>query len=309
MGLDHVCPICHRESVHDRSVPDWGEMRCCPSCRLVFANPMTLPESPESFYSKAYRGFSEYAGMEDYSRRISGSINKANKGSIDSERIHFCGARADAMTWIKENISPGSVVLDIGCATGYFPRLLRKNGFMAVGLEVAKECVDMLTDEGFQIWHGTIDSIPYNWNQPVLCTTFFVLHHLPDPVGFLATIRSKFPNANLLVGVWNRFPSPQRISAASLPPRTLTWWSPQSLQKAMEKAEYQVDSVSELIHPYEFGMPRVTRGRFTMWARSSGHYRLLSIYYAVKPKVVWPWRFWKRLTGKPSSVLARGKPC
>jgi hypothetical protein len=44
MKVDFGCPICHGESVHDRSVPGWSEMRCCMSCKLAFANPMTLPE-------------------------------------------------------------------------------------------------------------------------------------------------------------------------------------------------------------------------------------------------------------------------
>lgn len=309
MKLNHACPICLGESVHERFVPDWGEMRCCASCELVFANPMTLPESSESFFGKAYQGVLDDPGMEDMGGRI--LLREAEKkGKIDPEKRRLpSGAQGQAMAWLKKNISPGSVVLDIGCGAGYFLSSLRNNGFTPAGLEVAKEAADMLTNDGFKVWHGTVDSIPADWQNPEACTCFFVLHHVPDPVGFLATIRDKFPNASLLIAVWNRFPSPPDFGPRSLPPRTIAWWGPQSLQRAMEKAGYQVDSVSQRIEAHQFRIPRITQRGFSDWAMSSGHYRLLAIYYAVKPKLVWPWRLWKQLRGKCGSALAIGKPC
>jgi len=262
---------------------------------------MTLPESPESLFSKAYQGLSEYVGMEDYRYRI-------NNKDIINFRTRTWGAYIQAMAWLKANVPRGSVVLDIGCGVGYYLAALRKKGFTPVGLEVAKGPVDMLTDQGFEVWHGTVDSVPHNWKQPEVCISFFVMHHLQDPVGFLATIRNKFPTASLVVVAWNQYPSPQKLTAASLPPRALAWWGSHSLRKAMEKAGYQLEVVSEPIAPSEFEMPRIIRRLFPHKSRSWWYYILLSIYRAAKPVVFWPLKFWKRPRARSNTVLVIGKP-
>lgn len=308
MKLDHACPICQGESVHERLVPDWGEMRHCAPCRLVFANPMTLPESPESLFTKAYEGLLENTGMESYGQRI--KLKKEMKdANVDSDRTRVYGAYIKAMAWLKANVPRGSVVLDIGCGVGHFLADLHKNGFTPVGLDVAEGVVEMLRDEGFEVWHGTIESVPPNWQQPVVCSSFFVMHHLQDPVGFLTTIRNKFPKATLLIAAWNQYPSPQQFSAASLPPRSLAWWGKQSLRKAMEKAGYQIEFVSEPLGPSEFEMPWIIRRLFSRKSESWWNYRLLTMYRSAKPVVFWPLKLWKRLRGRPNSVLALGKPC
>jgi len=310
MNLNAVCPICHGESIHEMPVSNWGEMRRCVSCELIFANPMTLPETPESLYDKAYKGVFENPGMKAYSERITRRL-EMKKGNIDPEKLLFWGAHSEAKTWLKKNVPRGSAVLDIGCGMDSWLATLRKSGFVPVGLDVAKEVVDIRTSEGFEVWHGTIDSIEPNWKQPAVCTCFFVLHHVPDPVGFLATIRSKFPKATLVIGMWNVFPAQRKMPAKGLPPRTLTWWGPKSLKKALEKAGYRVNLLSEPIAASEFPIPQVIRQLIPHNQRTAFHYRLLSIYYAIKPAVFLPWKYWKRLKTKtkPSTLLAIGEPC
>jgi len=280
------------------------------SSELIFANPMTLPETPESLYNKAYQGVFENPGMKEYSERITLRL-EMKRANIDPEKLLFWGAYDQAKTWLQKNVPKGSVVLDIGCGIGGWLSTLHKKGFMPVGLDVAKEVVDIRTDEGFEVWHGTVDSIEPDWKHPAVCTCFFVMQHLPDPVGFLATIRSKFPKATLVISVWNKFPAPQKLSAASLPPRTLTWWGPKSLKKALEKAGYRVNLVSEPIGASEFAMPRIIRQLIPRDQRPAFYYRLLSIYYTIKPAVFLPFKFWKRLTTRTrtSTVLAIGEPC
>jgi SAM-dependent methyltransferase len=309
MNSNAACPICHGETIHEMPVSNWGEMRRCVSCELIFANPMTLPETPESFYDKAYKGVFENPGMKAYSERLTRRL-ETKSDNIDPEKLLFWGAHDEAKTWLKKNVQKGSVVLDIGCGLGNWLDTLRKNGFVSVGLDVAKEVVDIRTSEGFEVWHGTINSIEPNWKQPAVCTCFFVLHHLPDPVGFLATIRSKFPKATLVIGMWNVFPVPQ-LQPAGQPPRTLTWWGPKSLKKALEKAGYRVNLLSEPIAASEFAMPKIIRQLIPHNQRTAFHYRLLSIYYTIKPVVFWPLKFWKRLKTEtpPSTMLAIGEPC
>lgn len=307
MELNIECPICQSESEHIRSIPDVGEIYCCKLCQLAFTNQTSLPKSPESLYNDAYKGLTLNIGMQEYHMRTV-LKEQRSKGNIEPEIMGFWGVRGEAIRWLKRNVPEGSVVLEIGAGMGYFLTAARKNGFEPVGLDVAEEAVKTLNNDGFKMWHGTVDSIPHNWQRPTVCASFFVLHHLADPIGFLTTIRTKFPEAYLIVAAWKRFPLPSQLKPAGLPPRTLTWWSLNALQKAVEKAGYQVDMVVQSMEHEEFGLPRVTPHGFSDWALSSGHYRLFSIYHAIKPKVFLPWKFLKRLRGKSSSILVLGKP-
>lgn len=306
MESSQACLICQHETVHVCNVLDWGEMRRCLSCDFVFANPMTLPDSPESLYDNAYKGIFDNPGMAEYSQRFT---LRGKRAKFKNNPGLFYGLFDQALTYLQKTVPKGSVVLDIGCGVGYWMSALRKNGFDPVGLDVAKEVVDMLGDEGFEVWHGTIDSLDPNWKQPAICTCNFVLHHLVDPVGFLATIRQKFPRAKLLVGVWNHAPMPKNILATTLPPRTLSWWGPQSLKQAMEKAGYRVgDRVYQPIGASEFEAPRIIRRFFLNETKAARNHKLLSIYYTVKPVIFWPFKFWKRFVGKPDTVLSIGHP-
>jgi hypothetical protein len=284
-----------------------GEIRCCELCQLAFTHQTSAPESPATLYNDAYKGRALNIGMQEYHKRTV-LKEQRKKGNIAPETMGFWGVRGQAIRWLKRNVPEGAVVLEVGSGMGYFLTAARKNGLTPVGLDVAEEAVNMLEDDGFTMWHGTVDSIPCDWQQPAVCVSFFVLHHLADPIGFLTTIRDKFPKAYLLVAAWNRFPLPLEMAPAGLPPRTLTWWSPHALQKAVEKAGYQVDMVVQSMEHEEFGLPKVTPHGFSDWALSTGHYRLFSVYHAIKPKIFWPWKFLKRLRGKSSSILVLGKP-
>jgi SAM-dependent methyltransferase len=280
------------------------------SCRLAFADPLSLPDSPEALYGDAYRGLSADAGMEEYHHRV--NLRERRKlGQVSPETMQFWGAFGRAMDWLMENVPRGSTLLDIGCGMGYFITAARERGFVPVGLDVAQEVVDLLSDEGFSMWHGTVDSVPDGWHQPTVCTSFFVMHHMPDPVGFLSTVRAKFPQATLLVSAWNRYPLPPVLAPAGSPPRTVTWWSPHALRRAFEEAGYTVEHVFPLLEHYAFGLPaaaRRNRRSFSDWALETGHYRLFSAYHAIKPRAYWPLKMWKRLRGKASSVLVVGRP-
>jgi SAM-dependent methyltransferase len=247
--------------------------------------------------------------MKAYRERVMRRLEIQN-GNIDPEKMLFWGAREQAKNWMKKNVPKGSVVLDIGCGIGSWLTTLRKIGFKPVGLDVAKEVVDIRASEGFEVWHGTVDSIEPNWKNPTVCTCFFVLQHVPDPVGFLSTIRSKFPKASLVIGVWNKYPAPQKLQEASLPPRTLAWWGPKALKNALEKGGYRVILFSEPIAASEISMPQTIRQLIPQNQRNIFYYKSLSIYYALKPVIFLPWRLWKRLINRTrtSTLLAICKP-
>lgn len=215
------------------------EIRHCLSCGLVFANPMSYPKHVTDLFENAYLGNETEMGLKRYYLRL--KARKALlKQSLSPIRL-FTPYKA-AISFIRSNVPPRSTVLDIGCGLGLFMHELKRLGYRACGLEVSKPLVEILRQEGFEVWHGTVDTLPSNWVEPQVCTCFSVLHHLEEPLKFLITIRRKFPGAFFLVGEWITPPKKYK-QEPYYPPSQMSWWQPQSLRIAMEKAGYDVEIV------------------------------------------------------------------
>src|SRR5581483_4228996 len=89
---------------------------------------------------------------------------------------------------------------------------------------------------GFQVWHGTLESMPDGWVQPDAVVAFFMFHHLEDPLSFLTTIRRRWPAAPLAIAQYG--PSNRLDAASTSPPRTLLRWNARALAHALERAGY-----------------------------------------------------------------------
>jgi hypothetical protein len=121
---------------------------------------------------------------------------------------------------------------------------LRQHGYDTHGVDVAVPPVEMLRKAGLQVAHGSLDSVPESWPFPKVVSCFEVLEHVPDPVGFLASIRKRFPDTPLVLSV--PLPVDERCHeiggfchAADYPPNHLTRWTSESLRIAFEKAGYR----------------------------------------------------------------------
>jgi hypothetical protein len=240
------------------------------------------------------------------------------KAQVDPRKM-LTGAHREALAWIESNTPHGAVVLDIGVGPGYFLKALRMQGFRPMGLDVAEEPLKSLREEGYHVWHGTIDTIPANWPEPTVCSMFFALHHLPDPVAFLRNIRTKFPDAVLITAESNglsQLLSSRRIpSPAWLPPRNLGFWGPKSLRKAMELAGYKVEkdtgiamTTSDYVIPGSNALylTQLLRTCYLMFRTCLQ--RWLPTYYAARTVLFKPGAFLDRLRGKTPSIVCIGQP-
>jgi len=160
-------------------------------------------------------------------------------------------AQHRGLAYIREEVPPGQLILDIGCGSGLFLESTRRAGYAVAGVEVAEPAVAFLRRAGFQVFHGTVEEVPDGWVDPAVCTSFYVLHHVTDPAGFLATLRRKFPKAPLVLTEHYLGTDPQGLSPLNLPPRRLTIWNQESLGRALTKAGFAVDRLELVPHePY-----------------------------------------------------------
>lgn len=211
-------------------------MRECTDCGLFFADPMTLPMTSEELYSKAYNGEMGVTDMHHFATRI--------KHRDAWHRLYrFILPKTPALTlnWIRHNLPQGATVLDIGCGPGYVLHALRRRGYKVIGIEPGEKPASILKEEGFQVWQGTLENYPSDWPVPDAVTSFFMLHHLPDPGGFFAILRQRFPNATLLIADHHNNThifSSKEARQRSMPPRFLTWWTGHTLEQALTRAGF-----------------------------------------------------------------------
>ncbi len=305
VGTKPLCPICSAASRYFLPAPNWGEMRRCVSCGFVFANPLTLPEGSENLFGRAYEGGETRTSMHQFHNRILYQ-ELLTKAGITETKWGFNSAQGETIAFLQEKFAPGSAILDIGCGTGKFLDAVQRLGFEAYGLDISKELVELLQNRGLRIWHGTIDTLPSGWVAPQVCTSFGVMHHLPDPVGFLETIRAKFPNAMLIVSEVNRFNGIHPYSKGAVPPRHLSWWGPEQLELAMKKVGYDVQVVLPkvlssdwILEDMEFRLVSALSPRFPY---------LIRAYYKISGWVFWPLALFYRLRGWSNQILAIGQP-
>ena len=215
-------------------------MRLCRDCDFVFAWPVEHID-PVDIYSRAYRGGETRTEMDDYATRL------GRRGIVvRNETIGLWSpAHHEALRWLEANVPKGSTVLEVGCGLGSFMRALRRRGYNAVGVDVAEPVVEAVKHEGFQAWCGTVDSIPDGWvqPQPAAIVSFFLLHHLTDPIAFLRAIRSRW-SAPLIMG-YNRAPTKRTARVNNFPPRTWGWWSERAIARALKRAGYAAVEITK----------------------------------------------------------------
>jgi SAM-dependent methyltransferase len=303
-----LCPVCGGASQHVCPAPGWGEMRSCVECGLIFAQPLALPMSSVELFSAAYSGEVTDNDMVEFNKRLTVA---SSKHTIPSSDLTLCSsAHQESLTILKERFAKGTRILEIGCGPGLFMKALRSAGFEAVGCDVAYPAVEFLRSQGFTVFHGSVDDCALDDPEPTAVTCFFVIHHVPDPLGFLSSIRLRFPRSTLIIS--ERLSDLKAALARprhprALPPRSLTDWDCDTLRLALEKAGYSRISVART---------KFAASEFSVPGGQSAYIRLrnvipsyiLVLYLLVKRIAFWPLALCQRMRRRSNAILAIAEP-
>jgi len=233
-----TCPVCEsRDSVRIESFRSFTIRRCA-ACGVDFADPMAYDETA---YKLAYEG----ASLEDQSdyKAISDSIQSyIEKGDIKGLKGVIPAFYPFVLKAVRRAISPTGLVLDVGCGSGVFLALLKNANMRGLGMDVAPLPIQVLKRLGFAAHVGSVEDVPSSEGNPEAVCALELIEHLPDPVGFLRSIRDRFPQARCFISV----PCPSRVAlrhgrreSFDYPPHHLTRWSSESLKFALTKAGYR----------------------------------------------------------------------
>lgn len=134
--------------------------------------------------------------------------------------------------------------LDIGCADGRFVECARENGLDAEGIELSEVAVDQGKSRGVPITCTTIE----DWNPLYrydTITSFDVLEHVLDPVGYLQFAhRLLLPSGTLVLTVPNTGSMIRKIMGSQwffyIPEEHLHYFNPSNIKLILERAGFKV---------------------------------------------------------------------
>ncbi len=220
------CNVCGGNDT--RCLTECGEFRIvrCQRCGLVYLNPRPAPAELASLYADYHARGGETEASWD---RLMGRIYRESAGLLHAWRN---GAR------------PGRL-LDVGCGYGAFVTAMREEGWDAEGLDVSSRVVEVAVRKGRPVRQGTLDGLQGAEGTYDAITMFYVLEHLPDPMGALRKVALLLvPGGILLIRIPHTSPIVRLLAPIGLggtlydPPYHLYDFSPAVLRDMLRRTGF-----------------------------------------------------------------------
>ncbi len=231
-----ACPICGHFGKHTLSAKNFEFSKCLNNnCGHVYVDPMPNSEELDVYYAKNTSGLENsdsWTMVDDYANNPQ-LVHKFYEGN----RIGFLKS--------KGYLKSGTSVLDVGCSTGMFLRVLKDQGYEnVVGVDVSLEQVThcQVVNE-IPAFRG-LSQIPKD-NFFDLVSLYAVLEHVPNPVEvFEQSAQRVKVNGHLIVDVPN-YRSLYRILSGKkwlwlIPPVHLQYFTPKSLVKLASNSGMEI---------------------------------------------------------------------
>lgn len=175
--------------------PPYTVMRC-QVCRLVYVTPRLVPDALLAVYGEEYwrSDNPKMHGYADYQREAGLYLKTYRR------RLRL----------VRRFLPPQARVLDVGCAAGYFLRVVQALGCDVYGVEVsapiAAAAIDALGRERVHVGtlQAAVAAMPLEPSSFDLITLWDVIEHVPDPQGLLRQARALLrPGGRLLLETQN----------------------------------------------------------------------------------------------------------
>ncbi len=216
----------------------------CRRCDLCYTNPRPSAAQIRRFY------------YDDYTPHQAPQIPAKNPRFRDKWRPRFFGKAKP--NWERGEIDPVGQrrLLDFGCGTGTFLKLMHSRGWQVVGLDISAKAVQYVLDElRLPALLGTLPNPVLPPESFDLVTLWHALEHAHRPLDVLREIHGLLaPGGKLLVAVPNIDSAPFRWFGPAWYgldlPRHLTHFTPATLRKMLDLAGFRFESMQMTRHSY-----------------------------------------------------------
>jgi SAM-dependent methyltransferase len=230
--LEVSCPICAADADFQTSVNGYQLQRCTShACSHVFVDPRPSLDELIRLYDTTNSGLlnsDSWTLAQDY------------EAAPDVIKQHYRNIRIDWLTQRGYLKGHDTAVLDVGCSTGIFLRVLADEGFTAVhGLDLSRAHREFVQQRHRIPCAGSFAELPDA--QFDLVTCYAVLEHTLDPLQFLRDARRILKPGGCVVLLVPNYQSWYRMIAREqwiwlVPPVHLQYFTPASLVLSVRRA-------------------------------------------------------------------------
>jgi len=217
MNYDIVCPICDfkKSSKFFVEIVD-NELFTivkCQRCGLVYTLKSDIFR--EQYYMKSKREYQKVRSTQ-YVKELLQTL------------LHL-------KTFIKQN----SLLIDIGCSTGFFLDLAKKCGFRTEGVEKSEIAAEKSLSKGHKVFTGDILEVDIPLDSVDVVVLLHTLEHLSNPDFVIEKIRSVLKKNGIIIvevpNLWHWILQRKFFISRSLAPdRHLYHFTPVTLTKLVE---------------------------------------------------------------------------
>lgn len=171
------CDLCGENSSKKLCEIGTSTILQCEECGLMYRTPIPTYKELKKYYSTGYYeeyGFREYASRKEQiiKYRFEPILNFF-KNVIEKEDRRFIR---------KEKL----VILDIGCALGFFVELLKNQGWEVKGVELSSDAAEYAKQKlGLEVYTGSVEDVGFEREGFDVVTLLDVLEHVVSPNGTL----------------------------------------------------------------------------------------------------------------------------
>lgn|GEM_PF-1154618 len=156
----------------------------CSDCGLMRTNPRPTTQWKRNFYDPQCNGYAASRGRDFIY-------------APDETRIP---GYEKLLNLLKKNALPGSTLLDVGCASGFFVKLARDAGFDARGCDYSAEAVAYGRKHfDVEIIQSPAEAIDAPDNSFDIVTILHVIEHLSDPLAAMRELHRVLKPGGLML--------------------------------------------------------------------------------------------------------------
>lgn len=201
--------------------PTYGQIVQCKRCNLVYANPRDNVDDIINNYTmvKDEKYFSEWRAREAVFLRGLRLIEKYTAGE--------------------------GRLLDLGCFTGIFLNLIRRNNWSTLGIEPSKWAVDYGRNKlNLRILQGRFEDFGFDDEFFDVVTMWDVIEHFPDPKSTLSLLNKKLKKGGILYLTTLNFDSIFRKLFGRkywfFERMHIYYFTPRTIRRMLEECNYKV---------------------------------------------------------------------